>query len=77
MAKQAGYACVMSHRSGETEDMTIADTVRGLQHRPDQDRRPLPVLDRVAKYNQLIRMEDELGASADYAGNDAFYSISK
>ena len=42
MAKQAGYACVMSHRSGETEDTTIADSGRGLQHWPDQDRRSLP-----------------------------------
>ena len=74
MAKQAGYACVMSHRSGETEDTTIADLA--VATNAGQIKTGAPARsDRVAKYNQLIRIEDELEGSARYAGKTAFYNI--
>ena len=74
MAKQAGYACVMSHRSGETEDVTIADL--SVACNTGQIKTGAPCRsDRVAKYNQLIRIEDELEGSARYAGKAAFYNI--
>ena len=74
MAKQAGYACVMSHRSGETEDVTIADL--SVACNTGQIKTGAPCRsDRVAKYNQLIRIEDELEGSARYAGKSAFYNI--
>ena len=71
LAREAGYACVMSHRSGETEDTTIADlavaTGCGQIKTGSMSR-----TDRVAKYNQLLRIEEELGDRASYPGWDAF-----
>ena len=76
MAKQAGYACVMSHRSGETEDTTIADL--SVACNTGQIKTGAPCRsDRVAKYNQLLRIEEELGDSAQYAGMNAFYNIKR
>jgi enolase len=75
MAKRAGYACVISHRSGETEDTTIADIA--VATNAGQIKTGAPARsDRVAKYNQLLRIEEELGASGTYPGRDAFYNIS-
>ncbi|MDR3242720.1 MAG: phosphopyruvate hydratase [Clostridiales Family XIII bacterium] len=74
MAKKAGYTAIVSHRSGETEDVTIADIVVGLNAGQIKTG-SLSRTDRVAKYNQLLRLEEELGASAVYAGKDAFYSL--
>lgn len=74
MAKRAGYTAVVSHRSGETEDTTIADiavATNVLQIKTGS----LSRSDRVAKYNQLLRIEEELGDSAIYMGRDAFYNI--
>ena len=74
MAMKAGFTAVVSHRSGETEDSTIADIVVGKntgQIKTGSTSRS----DRIAKYNQLLRIEDDLGASAMYAGRSAFYSI--
>ena len=73
-AKRAGYTSVISHRSGETEDTTIADlavATNALQIKTGS----LSRSDRMAKYNQLLRIEEELGASARYPGRAAFYSI--
>lgn len=74
MAKKANYTAVISHRSGETEDTTIADlavaTSAGQIKTGSMSRS-----DRLAKYNQLIRIEEELGDSARYAGRDAFYNL--
>lgn len=74
MAKQAGYTAVVSHRSGETEDTTIADLAVGanvLQIKTGS----LSRSDRIAKYNQLLRIEEDLGSVASYPGWDAFYCI--
>ena len=71
MAHDAGYRCMMSHRSGETEDATIADLAVALatgQIKSGSASRS----DRMAKYNQLLRIEEELGAAARYAGRNAF-----
>ena len=76
MAKQAGYACVMSHRSGETEDNTIADLAVACNCGQIKTGAPARS-DRVAKYNQLLRIEDELGDSGQYAGLSAFYNIKR
>ena len=74
MAKQAGYACVMSHRSGETEDVTIADL--SVACNTGQIKTGAPCRsDRVAKYNQLLRIEEQLEGQAKYAGMSAFYNI--
>jgi enolase len=73
-AKQAGYTCVMSHRSGETEDTTIADLAVAVNAGQIKTGAPARS-DRVAKYNQLLRIEEELGASAEYPGLEAFYNI--
>ena len=76
MAKQAGYACVMSHRSGETEDTTIADL--SVACNTGQIKTGAPCRsDRVAKYNQLLRIEEELGDAGSYAGIKAFYNIER
>ncbi len=76
MAKQAGYACVMSHRSGETEDSTIADL--SVACNTGQIKTGAPARsDRVAKYNQLLRIEEELGDAGQYAGMKAFYNIAR
>jgi enolase len=74
MAKKAGYTAVVSHRSGETEDTTICDLVVGMNAGIIKTGAPSRT-DRVAKYNQLLRLEDDLGESARYLGRAAFYSI--
>ncbi|MDD7408847.1 MAG: phosphopyruvate hydratase [Anaerovoracaceae bacterium] len=76
MAKQAGYTAVISHRSGETEDVTIADLVVGLNAGQIKTGAPSRT-DRVAKYNQLLRIEEVLGESAQYRGLESFYNIKK
>lgn len=76
MAKQAGYACVMSHRSGETEDVTIADLAVATNAGQIKTGAPCRS-DRVAKYNQLLRIEEELGDGGQYAGMKAFYNINR
>jgi len=73
-AKQAGYTCVISHRSGETEDTTIADLSVAVNAGQIKTGAPARS-DRVAKYNQLLRIEEELGASSEYPGIEAFYNI--
>lgn len=76
MAKRAGYTAVVSHRSGETEDTTIADiavaTNAGQIKTGSASR-----TDRIAKYNQLLRIEDQLGATAQYNGLKSFYNLKK
>jgi enolase len=74
MAKKAGYTAIVSHRSGETEDVTISDIVVATNAGQIKTG-SLSRTDRVAKYNQLLRIEEELGVAAVYAGNDAFYSL--
>jgi len=74
MAKRAGYTAVVSHRSGETEDTTIADIAVATNAGQIKTGAPCRT-DRVAKYNQLLRIEDQLGDAAVYAGLDAFYCI--
>ena len=74
MAHRAGYTSIMSHRSGETEDTTIADLAVGtnaLQIKTGS----LSRSDRMAKYNQLLRIEEDLGDVVTYPGRDAFYQI--
>ena len=71
MAEEAGYTAVISHRSGETEDVTIADVAVGTSATQIKTG-SMSRSDRVAKYNQLIRIEEELGSSASYAGMAAF-----
>ena len=71
LAQRAGYTAVMSHRSGETEDVTIADLAVATDCGQIKTGAPARS-DRVAKYNQLLRIEEELGAAAQYAGRDAF-----
>ena len=76
LARSHGYTCVVSHRSGETEDTTIADIVVGVnagQIKTGSASRT----DRIAKYNQLMRIEDELGEVAQYRGKSAFYNLYK
>lgn len=73
MAKESGYTCVISHRSAETEDTTIADLA--VAARVGQIKTGAPCRgERVAKYNRLLRIEDELGALAHFAGKNAFSS---
>ena len=74
MAKRAGYAAVVSHRSGETEDTTIADLAVAVSAGQIKTGAPART-DRVAKYNQLLRIEDALGDSAAYLQKAAFYNI--
>ena len=74
MANRAGYTAVVSHRSGETEDTTIADLVVALNAGQIKTGAPSRT-DRVAKYNQLIRIEEELGDVAQYPGMDAFFNL--
>ena len=74
MAKRAGYTSVISHRSGETEDTIIADiavATNALQIKTGS----LSRSDRIAKYNQLLRIEEDLGDSASYAGREALYQL--
>jgi enolase len=75
-SKRQGWTAVVSHRSGETEDATIADLVVALNTGQIKTGAPCRS-DRVAKYNQLLRIEEELGDSAVYAGQSAFYNISR
>jgi enolase len=74
MAQRAGYTSIVSHRSGETEDSMIADIAVGTNAGQIKTG-SLSRSDRVAKYNQLLRIEEDLGDAASYAGRDAFYSI--
>jgi len=76
MAKRAGFTAVVSHRSGETEDTTIADLVVATNAGQIKTGAPSRT-DRVAKYNQLLRIEEELDDVAAYAGNNAFYNLSR
>ncbi len=74
MANRAGYTAVVSHRSGETEDTTIADLVVGLNAGQIKTGAPSRT-DRVAKYNQLLRIEEELDSAAQYPGRRAFFNL--
>src|SRR5690606_13226129 len=74
MAKQAGYTAVISHRSGETEDATIADIAVATNAGQIKTGAPART-DRIAKYNQLLRIEEELGEVGYFAGRDAFYNL--
>lgn len=74
MAKRAGYTAVVSHRSGETDDTTISDLVIAVNAGQIKTGAPSRI-DRVAKYNQLLRLEDILGEAAQYTGMDVFYNI--
>lgn len=76
MAKKAGYTSIISHRSGETEDATIADIAVATNAGQIKTGAPSRT-DRVAKYNQLLRIEDELYGMGVYAGPDAFYNLNK
>jgi enolase len=76
MAKKVGYTAVISHRSGETEDTTIADlavATNALQIKTGS----LSRSERIAKYNQLLRIEEELGNASSYAGLNCFYQLNK
>jgi enolase len=74
MAHRAGYTSVMSHRSGETEDSTIADLAVACGSGQIKTG-SLSRSDRIAKYNQLIRIEEMLGSAASYAGRGAFKAL--
>ncbi len=75
-AMRAGYTCVVSHRSGETEDVTIADLAVALNAGQIKTG-SMSRTDRIAKYNQLLRIEEELGDDAEYPGIAAFYNLNK
>ncbi|HHX79723.1 MAG TPA: phosphopyruvate hydratase [Acholeplasmataceae bacterium] len=76
MAKRAGYTAVVSHRSGETEDTTISDLAVALNTGQIKTG-SMSRTDRIAKYNQLLRIEDELGSTAIYQGLSVFYNLKK
>ncbi len=76
MAKRAGYTAIVSHRSGESEDTTIADIAVATNAGQIKTGAPSRT-DRVAKYNQLLRIEDELSYIGQYPGRDAFYNLRK
>ncbi|WP_269919435.1 phosphopyruvate hydratase [Caldifermentibacillus hisashii] len=76
MAKRAGYTAVVSHRSGETEDTTIADIAVATNAGQIKTGAPSRT-DRVAKYNQLLRIEDQLAETAQYLGKNTFYNLKK
>lgn len=76
MAKEAGYTAVVSHRSGETEDSTIAD-IAVATNAGQIKTGSLSRTDRIAKYNQLLRIEDQLGEVAEYRGLASFYNLKK
>ncbi|HFK5981709.1 TPA: surface-displayed alpha-enolase, partial [Streptococcus pyogenes] len=76
MAKEAGYTAVVSHRSGETEDSTIAD-IAVATNAGQIKTGSLSRTDRIAKYNQLLRIEDQLGEVAQYKGIKSFYNLKK
>lgn len=74
LAKRSGYTCVVSHRSGETEDAIIADIVVAVNAGQIKTGAPARS-ERVAKYNQLLRIEENLYETAEYKGNDVFYNL--
>jgi enolase len=74
MANRSGYTAIISHRSGETEETTIADLAVALNAGQIKSGAPSRS-DRVAKYNQLLRIEEELGDQAQYPGKDAFFNL--
>ena len=74
MAKRAGYTCVISHRSGETEDTTLADIAVAVNAGQIKTGAPART-DRVAKYNQLLRIEEDLASAAQYNGKKVFYNL--
>ena len=74
MAKRASYTAIVSHRSGETEDATIADLAVATNAGQIKTGAPCRS-DRVAKYNQLLRIEEHLGDSAQYLGRQVFYNV--
>lgn len=74
MAKQAGYTCVISHRSGETEDTTLADIAVAVNAGQIKTGAPARS-ERVAKYNQLLRIEEDLASAAQYKGKKVFYNL--
>ena len=76
MANRAGYTAVISHRSGETEDTTIADLVVAVNAGQIKTGAPARS-ERVAKYNQLLRIEEELAEAAEYHGIDSFFNIKR
>jgi len=76
LAKRSGYTSVISHRSGETEDTTIADIAVGMNALQIKTG-SLSRSDRIAKYNQLLRIEEDLGETAAYPGRDAFYHLNR
>ena len=76
MAKRAGYTAVISHRSGESEDTSIADIAVGLNAGLIKTG-SLSRTDRIAKYNQLLRIEDELDSASKYDGLKSFYNVIK
>ncbi|MGB9840006.1 phosphopyruvate hydratase [Thermovenabulum sp.] len=76
MAERAGYTAIISHRSGETEDTTISDLVVAVNAGQIKTGAPSRT-DRVAKYNQLLRIEEELGIAAEFPGMKAFYNIKR
>ena len=76
LAKRSGYTCVISHRSGETEDSTIADIAVGLNALQIKTG-SLSRSDRIVKYNQLLRIEEDLGDTVTYPGRGAFYNLRK
>ena len=76
MAKRAGYTAVISHRSGESEDVTIADIAVATNAGQIKTGAPSRT-DRVAKYNQLLRIEDQLFETGQYLGLKTFYNLKK
>ena len=74
MAKEAGYTAIVSHRSGESEDTTIADLVVATNAGQIKTG-SMSRTDRIAKYNQLMRIEEDLGDVAQYRGRKAFYNV--
>jgi len=76
MARRKGYTCVISHRSGETEDSTMADVAVAVNAGQIKTGAPART-DRIAKYNRLLRIEEELDVFAIYRGKDVFYSLGK
>ena len=76
MARQAGYTAVISHRSGETEDTAIADLCVAVNAGQIKSGAPCRS-ERVAKYNRLLRIEEELGNNAQYLGEKAFLHLQK
>jgi enolase len=74
MAKRQGYTCVISHRSGETEDSTMADVAVAVNAGQIKTGAPART-DRIAKYNRLLRIEQELDVFAIYRGRGVFYNL--